>query len=257
VDIDEMIREGVEPGPWMYDRSSLGLPGAGTLKMNFLTKPFNEGDSLCNGWLSLGDHLFVDRVTFHFREPRRGDITIFTTEGIDTGRYGAQKGYFYIKRLIGMPGDALKNINGTVYVKPKGADKYKKITEFGIEGINRIYSGKGGYHGHTPVRLLSESETERMYSAYTINSHHPCAKVKFSEDGGIIVPENCYFMMGDNSANSSDSRYWGFVPRKNIIGRAFFIFWPFSRRWGLAGSPPPLNVKTKREGDYFPSMELQ
>ena len=60
---------------------------------------YQKGEILCNGWLSLGDHLFVDRFTFQFREPRRGDITVFTTNNIPTG----SKGYFYIKRLIGMP----------------------------------------------------------------------------------------------------------------------------------------------------------
>ena len=190
--------------------------------------PYTKGEQLCNGWLSLGDHLFVDRFTFQFREPKRGDITIFTTNGIPTGA----KGYFYIKRLIGMPGDTLKIIDSMVYVKEKGADSFKPITSFNIPEINRIYSNKGGYHGHLAQRYLSPGFQ-------------------------VTVPEDHYFMLGDNSASSLDSRYWWKgVPRKNIIGRAFFIFWPFSRRWGLADRTPPLDLKTER-WKGFPSMSLQ
>jgi len=179
-------------------------------------KPFKKGETLCHGWLSLGDHLFVDRFTFQFREPRRGDITVFNTEGLPCRKTG----YFFIKRLIGMPGDTLKIIDNLVYVKEKGADTFKAITDFNIPAISRIYSKKGGYHGHLAQRALSEGLV-------------------------VNVPENHYFMMGDNSVRSSDSRYWGTVPRENIVGRAFFIFWPFSRRWGFTDTCDPLNVDSE------------
>lgn len=179
-------------------------------------KPFQKGEKLCNGWLSLGDHLFVDRFTFQFREPCRGDITVFNTEGLSC----RSTGYFFIKRLIGLPGDTLKIVDNMVYVKAKGAASFKPITEFNIPAINRIYSGKGGYHGHLAERSLADG-----------------LQVK--------VAENHYFMMGDNSSRSSDSRYWGQVPRKNIVGRAFFVFWPFSRRWGLADRVSPVDVQTQ------------
>lgn len=251
VDVDEMIDVGFDKS-FVEDPSHI-VSRRSSSKLEYMDKIFTAGETLCNGWLSLGDHLFVDRVTFHFRDPARGDITIFTTNGIYTG----SEGYFFIKRLIGMPGDHLKIIDNMVYVKPKGQAEFKPITDFGIEGINRIYSGKGGYHGHLPYWLLSPSEDERDRFKYRINSNHPYARVAYADDGGLIVPENCYFMMGDNSANSSDSRYWGFVPRKNIIGKAFFIFWPISRRWGIAGNTPPLDVPTRKNGDFFPAMNLQ
>ena len=251
VDVERMLGEYSES--FVTDPSRIGSRRDPLLKLKYMDKPFEKGETLCNGWLSLGDHLFVDRVTFHFRDPARGDITIFTTNGIPTG----SEGYFYIKRLIGMPGDQLKIIDNMVYVKPKGAVSYRPVTDFGVEGINRVYSGKGGYHGHLPVALLSTSTEEREISAYKVNAKNPCAKVQYSDDGGLIVPENCYFMMGDNSTNSLDSRYWGFVPRKNIIGKAFLIFWPFSRRWGIADSTPPLDVPTERKGDFLPTMNLQ
>ncbi len=163
---------------------------------------FEEGEVLCDGWLSLGDHLFVDRFTCHFREPKRGDITVFVTDGLKT-----TSGPYYIKRLIGMPGDTLKIIDRTVFVKTRESSHFLPITDFGNKNINKIYEFKGGYHGHIASGFLSDG-------------------MEFH------VPEGHYFMLGDNSANSSDSRDWGIMPRKNIIGRAFLIFWPFSRRWG-------------------------
>ncbi len=175
---------------------------------------FEEGESLCDGWLSLGDHLFVDRWTYHFKEPARGDIVVFVTDGLKT-----TSGPYYIKRLIGMPGDTLKIVDRTIFVQEKQSGKFVPITDFKNKNINKIYEMKGAYHGHLPAGLLSDEKE-------------------------FHVPENHYFMMGDNSSNSSDSRDWGPVPRQNIVGKAFFIFWPFSRRWGIPDGAKPLDFNT-------------
>ncbi|NOY75431.1 MAG: signal peptidase I [Kiritimatiellaeota bacterium] len=239
VDTEEMKAEGY-PLWWVDSSNQSG--GSNHIKLKYMNGIFREGDSLCKGWLSLGDHLFVDRVSYHFREPARGDIVVFITENIPTGT----KGYFYIKRLIGLPGDTLKVVDDKVYVKTAKAREFRPITDFGIEGLNRVYSSKGGYHGHLGTNRLAPGRE-------------------------IRVPENKYFMMGDNSANSHDGRSWNFdpyesveelersafVPRENIIGRAFFIFWPFSRRWGFADTTPPLDYETRRENSFLPSMQLQ
>lgn len=190
-------------------------------------KDFKKGEVLSNGWLSLGDHLFVDRYTYHFRDPKRGEIVVFNTEGLPC----SASGYFYIKRLIGMPGDTLKIINGVVYVKTMDSDKFVPITNFNIKEIDRIYSYKGGYHGHLPLGSLVDGQE-------------------------VYVPEDSYFMMGDNTSNSSDSRIWGFVPRHNIVGKALFVFWPFSRRWGMADHEEPLKIPTNPM-NLAEAMELQ
>ena len=195
-------------------------------KMNS-EKKYEEGDELCNGWLSLGDHLFVDRVSYHFREPRRGDVVVFVTEGLPC----RDRGYFYIKRLMGMPGDTLKIVESQLYVKEKDSDEFVPASKLGISHIDKIYSGKGAYHGHLAVGLLSEG----------------CE---------LYIPKNSYFMLGDNSVNSSDSRAWGFVPRQNIIGRAFIVFWPFSRRWGLVDTKMPLDIPDSLENG-LETMEMQ
>ncbi len=191
-------------------------------------KEFSEGDVPCNGWLSLGDHLFVDRYTYHFRDPKRGEIVVFNTEGLPC----SASGFFYIKRLIGLPGDMLKVVDGVVHVKPKGSEFYMPITKFGIKEINRIYSLKGGYQGHLGIASLA-AENE------------------------IYVPEDCYFMMGDNTSNSSDSRMWGFVPRRNLVGKALFVFWPFTRRWGLADHEDPIPVDSSTPAGVAEAMQLQ
>ena len=194
---------------------------------------------LSNGWLSQGDHLFVNRFSYHFSEPQRGDIVVFTTEGLKEDASGSplsKVGFYYVKRLIGMPGDRLKIIDNLIYVKTKNSKKFVPITTFNIDAINRIYSDEGGYQGHFAVgRLATGSEVE--------------------------VPDSSYFMLGDNSSFSADSRYWGFVPRRNIIGKALFVFWPFSRRWGIADDTTALKVPTVIENNtmskYIPAMRLQ
>ena len=194
---------------------------------------------LANGWLSQGDHLFVNRFSYHFSDPKRGDIVVFTTENLKEDASGSplsKVGFYYVKRLIGMPGDTLKIIKNKIYVKTKNSTKFVPITTFNITAINRIYSDKGGYQGHFAVGRLATGRE-------------------------VKVPKNSYFMLGDNSSFSADSRYWGFVPRRNIVGKALFVFWPFSRRWGIADDTSALQVPTVIKKDtmnaYIPAMRLQ
>lgn len=209
------------PGAWSkvneYSGLSRNFDQGGEL-INRIT--YKSGQELCNGWLSSGDHLFVDRFSHLLVGLKRGDIVVFNTEKIYyDGKGLAKNGYYYIKRLIGLPGDTLKIINNAVYVCPKGESEFKKITEFSPK-FAKIYSNKGGYHGHLNVTFGNDLSD------------------------GFTVPPDSYFMMGDNSRNSLDSRYWGTVPRKNIVGKALFIFWPISRRWGLTDRAEPIETIT-------------
>ncbi len=216
----------------------------------FRPREFKEGTQLCHGWLSLGDHLFVDRYTYHFREPKRGDIVVFNTEGLQCNA----SGYFYIKRLIGMPGDIIKMINNKVYVKEKGSNKFRPITDFGIAGINRIYSYKGGYHGHEPYcKNIFGNPATSQYSLEKVYDEID----KIEKPKEVYVPRDCYYMMGDNTSSSYDSRGWGFVPRRNIVGKALFIFWPFTRRWGIADHEDPLPVDSTTHESVVKAMQLQ
>lgn len=206
-------------------------------------REFQQGEVLTNGKLSQGDHLFVDRLSIHLAGLNRGDVTVFTTDGIvapDGSKLLDQSGFYYIKRLAGLPGDTLKIADGQLFVKPRGADRFRKIQEL-APVFEKIYSFKGGYQGHTN----SPGDT-------------PCGYYLRTAEEEFTVPENEYFMLGDNTKFSSDSRIWGTVPRRNIVGKAFFVFWPLSRRWGLADRCGAYDVPTGESvRGTFPSMYLQ
>ena len=197
------------------------LPGALGVVNNYCfhnlalrkTLDFSKDEVLCNGWLSSGDHLFVDRISYHFHAPDRGDIVVFTTEGLKEDMSGEpliKRGLYYVKRLVGLPGDTIKIVGGMLFVKPKTEDQFRPIISFGVKAINRIYSWQGGYHGYWPIGRLAD---ERQ----------------------VHVPQNHYFMMGDNTLHSSDGRFWGFVPQQNIVGKALFHFLATFTKMGIDG----------------------
>ncbi len=189
-------------------------------------KLYQKNEVLADGWLSTGDHLFVERFSIHFVPPKRGDVIVFNTENIKSPTQPIG-GYYYIKRLIGLPGDTLKIVGNEVRLKPRGASDFRPLTEFS-EHFKKVYSGMGGYQGHLPSGILADGNE-------------------------ITVPDDAYFALGDNTSNSLDGRDWGFIPRRNMIGRALFVFWPISRRWGLTDVRNPVPVKTELPN----SMELQ
>ena len=188
---------------------------------------YQKGAVLTNGYLSTGDHLFVDRISHYLVGLKRGDIVVFTTENIVSNgeKLSDTSGYYYVKLLVGLPGDTLKIVSNNLYVKPKNESEFRHIKEFSPK-FEKIYSGKGGYQGHSNI------------VGYSMGNY---LKNNFDT---FTVPEDCYFMLGDNSKFSSDSRIWGVVPRHNIIGKAAFVFWPFSRRFGIADRPKELDIQT-------------
>lgn len=202
---------------------------------------YKKGTVLCDGYLSSGDHLFVDRLSHYLVGLKRGDIVVFTTEGLKMQGEPLMQtsGFYYVKRLVGMPGDTLKIEDDVLYVKEKGASSFRKITEFS-QKFEKIYSGKGGYQGHS--NIVGEAPGDFLAS-------------QFQE---YVVPEDSYFMLGDNSKFSADSRMWGVVPKRNVVGRPFVIFWPFSRRWGVPDRKGPVDIPTTpAEFNTFKEMYQQ
>ena len=181
-------------------------------------RPYSQGETVFDGWLSSGDHLFVDRVSIHFKPLKRGEVFVFNTEGLYSSRGTPLSGYYYIKRLAGLPGDTLRIQDGHLYIRPKNENTFRPAEWFN-PAFTKVYSEQGGYQGHQGMGRLEEG-------------------VEFT------VPDDCCFALGDNTANSLDSRDWGPLPVKNIIGRAFFVFWPVSRRIGPVDRPYPLPVPT-------------
>ena len=169
---------------------------------------YHTGDVIARGYVDTGDHVFVDKFTDNFRAPRRGEVFVFNTAGIagienSNEMRGISTSQFYIKRLAGLPGDRLRVEPPNLYIDGKQA------SEFGFE---RVMAAKGDYHGY---------------------SQGPPRGYLSAPDSTFEVPEHNYFAMGDNSYNSSDSRYWGTVPQQNIVGRGLFVYWPFASHWGL------------------------
>ncbi|MDR2812700.1 MAG: signal peptidase I [Puniceicoccales bacterium] len=156
------------------------------------------GEDIFNFDILSGDMLFVDRLSYHFSMPRIGDPFVFRTRNIEGLHYDDK---YFIKRLVGLPGDVLQIEGTTLY---RNGDPIEGAEAF---ELNRKQVDK--YPGYTNIGLL-----ERDYE--------------------LEIPEHHYFAMGDNSPNSYDSRSWGFVPNREVIGKAIFILYPFTERWGCA-----------------------
>ncbi len=188
-------------------------------------KPFYQaGDTFCDGWLSTGDHVFVERFSLFFRPFRRGDVIVFNTEGISSPTQPLG-GFYYIKRLVGLPGDTLQISDNILMIRPKGEKEFRPAWEFS-GAFRKVYSLKGGYQGHKADGLLSLG-------------------------GELTVPEGHFFALGDNTNFSLDGRNWGFIPRRNMVGLAVMIFWPVSRRWGIVDTRPPLETPTVMPAEPF------
>lgn len=167
-----------------------------------------KGQLLASGIVHNGDHVLVDKFSYHFRTPTRGEVFVFTTKhirGIENTsefdmRWGSQH---YIKRLTGVPGDKLEVQSPNLLIND----------QLGQEpGIKKVMQGDyenpvDGYRGYANAEML-----------------RPGAKIELRNEQ--------YYAMGDNSYNSSDSRYWGPVPERNIVGTALFCYWPLTKHWG-------------------------
>ena len=183
-----------------------------TLRQDFKVTPgtqYKKGDVIARGAVDTGDQVFVDKFSYNFVKPNRGDVFVFRTDNIFgvpvdpvTGDHS-----FYIKRLAGLPEDTLRIDPPLLYVKEKGASK--EVVADGY-GFARVMSAKPPYRGYAPGR------------DYLADPSRP-----------YLVPAQHYFAMGDNSYNSYDSRWWGPVPEENLVGRGLFVYWPFNRHWGL------------------------
>jgi signal peptidase I len=156
-----------------------------------------KGERVLSFDVMTGDQLFVDRVSYHFVRPKVGSGFVFRTGHID----GIGSDQYYIKRLVGVPGDHLEVRDSRLF------SNGKPIT--GAAAFEKNAQRDGLYRGYANLWSLAEGMS-----------------VDVSKDG--------YFAMGDNSYDSSDSRYWGEVPRKDVVGRPLFIYYPFTKRWGPA-----------------------
>ena len=181
---------------------------------SFLAEPFRIPSGSMLPTLLIGDYILVNKYTYGIRlpitkskildisEPKRGDVIVF--------RYPANEEINFIKRIIGIPGDKVSYIDKTIFVNGVKYVKNLQKEHNYIDDFQR-----------PSIEIFQEDNNEKKYVTLNDNMSPP-------DDETFIVPEGKYFVMGDNRDHSSDSRYWGFVPEKNLVGKAFLIWFSFN-----------------------------
>ena len=165
-----------------------------------------KGQVMASGRVKIGDHIFVDKVRLNFTRPKRGQIIVFSTDGIQYPRIRPNS--FYIKRLAALPGE-----------------------EVSIEPPYLVINGERITEPYPFHRLLTGKESG--YIGYTLPQKQPDLKyfIDQASDRRMLGPRD-YLPLGDNTAFSLDGRYFGPVDRDSLVGPAFMVYWPFTKRWG-------------------------
>jgi signal peptidase I len=231
VDVSE-AKSRILAQPWWLDWTAGLFPViiAVFFLRSFLFEPFKIPSGSMIPTLLVGDLILVNKFHYGIRlpvinakitegnKPQRGDVMVF--------RYPPKPSLDYIKRVVGLPGDEVAYLNKRLTINGKVIET-AALPEFFDEDVMRYfkqYEEKLGEHKH---RLLNDDDRPAFVPGaddfvFKKNCH-------YSVEGVVCkVPEGHYFMMGDNRDNSLDSRYWGFVPDKNIVGKAFFVWMNFS-----------------------------
>lgn len=201
---------------WFPPDNMLRRAGLISSSGNPTPKYFKKGDSILKIKSYSGDHLFVDRLTYNFRRPQRGEIVVFETRDIaGMSSRPEQQGQFYIKRLVALGGEKVRLADDRhLVINGQRLDKttphFENVYSFDPNKppMESVYSGhlNGRYTSHSPYFPDGESVYE--------------------------LPPRHYMVMGDNTLNSYDSRGWGPFPRENVIGRSFFVYWPIGAQDG-------------------------
>lgn len=159
----------------------------------------------------IGDHMIVDKLAYApggaiskyllpYEDVHRGDIIVF--------KYPVDPSQPYVKRVIGVPGDHIRFQNKVLYLNGQRIEEpYRRLEP------NQLSDYLNNFPQMTPD-IMIDARARQMLSEHVVGNE-------------LVVPEGSYFAMGDNRDNSADSRFWGFVPRENIIGKPVIIFWSY------------------------------
>jgi len=216
--MQEILRE---PAIVEYARSFFPVILIVLLFRSFIAEPFKIPSGSMMPTLLVGDFILVNKFTYGLRlpvlgtkivpvgEPQRGDVFVFRYPNPDHDPN--KRGQDYIKRVIGLPGDEISYRNKTLYVNGKE--------------VAQTYVGPFVGSGDEGRRMAGAEISEEMLPG----AEHQVLKLPFraGAEGTYKVPSGHYFAMGDNRDNSEDSRYWGFVPEENLVGKAFVIWMNF------------------------------
>jgi signal peptidase I len=174
----------------------------------FVAQAYNIPSGSMKPTLLVGDFILVNKLVYRFSEPQRGDIVVF--------KYPIDPNIDFIKRIVALPGEQVEVRNNQVFIngKPLPLIEVNREEENGVRKV-----------------IYEEVLPEGIKHKVQFYEDFPFSKRDF---GPVVVPPNHYFVMGDNRDNSEDSRYWGFLPRENIVGKAFVIY--------FSGDVPPLQT---------------
>ena len=243
----ELARQGVQPvqtdmtearsrllaQPWWLDWTAGLFPVivAVFILRSFLFEPFKIPSGSMIPTLLVNDLILVNKFHYGIRlpviftkvwdnnEPQRGDVMVF--------RYPPKPSLDYIKRVVGVPGDEVAYLNKSLTVNGKPVPK-KALPDFFDEDALRYARQfeETTADGSRSYRILNDADRPAFVQATDDFPYRE--NCRYSSEGVVCkVPAGHYFMMGDNRDNSLDSRYWGFVPEKNIVGKAFFVWMNF------------------------------
>ena len=217
--------------PWWLDWTAGLFPVilAVFVLRSFLFEPFKIPSGSMIPTLLIGDLILVNKFHYGLRlpvlntkitegnKPQRGDVMVF--------RYPPKPSLDYIKRVVGVPGDEVAYLNKTLTINGKPVPK-TALPEFFDEDATLYFKQFEEVLSDKRYRILNDDNRPAFVpGADDFQFKQNC---RYSIEGVVCkVPEGHYFMMGDNRDNSLDSRYWGFVPDKNIVGKAFFIWMNF------------------------------
>lgn len=211
----EKNKEKIEKPKETLPESILGIASvlvAGLFIITFIVQAFEIPSSSMENTLLIGDHVFVDRLTptakaayvgplLPYRPVRRGEIIVFL--------HPKQPGLYVVKRIMGVPNDRIHLRGGKLYIN--GVEQSEPY-------LNPV---------HIPIPYADEFPSRPAAEASEVVPEWPMFMHEHIQGDDLVVPEGSYFGMGDNRSRSLDSRYWGFIPRENVVGRPMFIYWSF------------------------------
>ena len=196
--------------------------------ITFIVQAFQIPSESMQNTLLIGDYLLVDKEHYGpgghwswlipYQKIKHGDIIVF--------RYPLNPNQHFVKRVIGVPGDHIRLINKQVFVN------------------GQVQKEPYVVHSDRVLRSFRDNFPEGDRVTEHLNWKWSEEIDRLTDEGQLIVPDGYYFAMGDNRDESSDSRYWGFVPRENIIGRPLFIYWSVRER-----TPSEVDVDDEQPGD--------
>lgn len=252
-ELDSAVKDKVLAQPWWVENGASIFPviAAVLIIRSFIYEPFQIPSGSMMPTLLVGDFILVEKYAYGLKDPvfhqqlvetgqpKRGDIAVF--------RYPVNPALDYIKRVVGLPGDIVRYTRDKqICLIPKGKSQCQVVP---LSHVKRT-----GFTQFGIPLIQKEEQLGQVTHHILINPEFPNRETEYKPRPGIsewVVPAGHYFMMGDNRDNSEDSRFWGFVPKENLVGKAVAIWISFEFDRDQSSSLPswvPTGVRFNRIG---------